>query len=600
MEGNPTAFAYADDGAQDAADIWDGQRSDLGDCANADYESDDSDDTAESGDDAEGSYDDDDNKNYYDLLCTLAADDDEDGSDMVADVAYGDGSRTLACDGLAAGNEDAACGDWPCSDGDNGDDNDDSAWPLQSYVAPNENRGGASGVWCAATNTLPPDVGDLLPVYDDGDDEDTEGRTIDAHALSHYDPAFDLFYASLLAGISPTQPPSDSVVDDDSVAPACTDTTTPQGVGVPPNTADPCDAERSTPIVHSDSAASTAATRGDPAHGSPHAMATEAVSLAHVPIGQANEPEIEACAHIAGGARSPTPDIAQCTVAADDRADGLNESDSDDSVASARDPSAACEAAHDVALSAEAKDDLGSGVDGDNNVSDDVVVGDGGGIDDDEDRQMIASFDSINIPAQPDLPHAAVAPTVEGVPGPDSGPDSDVCFASADHGDAGDQAPAAGGESPPSQVATAIDLAGTLADTPVSAPVSSADSTVTSSATSTPSASSWWSPWSWWSGKAAPAGTASAASDARLKAPGLVLTKADLDSVKLRPVSERGPRPPVAATPDGVLGQLLGLFGGIAAASASTGAPTNGVDCTRPPSVRALVAAMEGASTPLA
>ncbi|AGO82769.1 RNase E G incomplete domain containing protein [Pandoravirus dulcis] len=106
-------------------------------------------------------------------------------------------------------------------------------------------------------------------------------------------------------------------------------------------------------------------------------------------------------------------------------------------------------------------------------------------------------------------------------------------------------------------------------------------------------AGSWWSPWSWWSGKAAPVGTASAASDARLKAPGLVLTKADLDSVRLRPVAARGPRPSPAAEPSGVLGQLLGLFGGVANPDAAASA--GGVDMSSPPSVRALVAAMEGA-----
>ncbi|BCU03975.1 RNase E G incomplete domain containing protein [Pandoravirus japonicus] len=106
-------------------------------------------------------------------------------------------------------------------------------------------------------------------------------------------------------------------------------------------------------------------------------------------------------------------------------------------------------------------------------------------------------------------------------------------------------------------------------------------------------AGSWWSPWSWWSGKTAPVGTASAASDARLKAPGLVLTKADLDSVRLRPVAARGPRPSPAAEPSGVLGQLLGLFGGIA--GPDNAASASGVDLSSPPSVRALVAAMEGA-----
>lgn len=106
-------------------------------------------------------------------------------------------------------------------------------------------------------------------------------------------------------------------------------------------------------------------------------------------------------------------------------------------------------------------------------------------------------------------------------------------------------------------------------------------------------AGSWWSPWSWWSGKTAPAGTASAASDARLKAPGLVLTKADLDSVRLRPVAARGPRPSPAAEPSGVLGQLLGLFGGVA--NPNDAASAGGVDLSSPPSVRALVAAMEGA-----
>ncbi|AGO84596.2 hypothetical protein psal_cds_671 [Pandoravirus salinus] len=103
---------------------------------------------------------------------------------------------------------------------------------------------------------------------------------------------------------------------------------------------------------------------------------------------------------------------------------------------------------------------------------------------------------------------------------------------------------------------------------------------------------SWWSPWSWWSGKSAPAGTASAASDARLKAPGLVLTKADLDSVRLRPVAARGPRPLPVAEPAGVLGQLLGLFGGVGSSTEPTDA---GVDLSSPPSVRALVAAMENA-----
>ncbi|AVK74994.1 RNase E G incomplete domain containing protein [Pandoravirus quercus] len=140
-------------------------------------------------------------------------------------------------------------------------------------------------------------------------------------------------------------------------------------------------------------------------------------------------------------------------------------------------------------------------------------------------------------------------------------------------------------------VATVVEAPIVVVDAPVTA-VAKPEPVATPPAQAAPAeATSWWSPWSWWSGKSAPAGTASAASDARLKAPGLVLTKADLDSVRLRPVAARGPRPSPVAEPVGVLGQLLGLFGGVASSSESA----EGVDLSSPPSVRALVAAMESA-----
>jgi hypothetical protein len=145
---------------------------------------------------------------------------------------------------------------------------------------------------------------------------------------------------------------------------------------------------------------------------------------------------------------------------------------------------------------------------------------------------------------------------------------------------------------PPSESATNADHPDN--GVALAAPAQSAGATLSvavSADTAPASSSSWWSPWSWWSGNNAPAGTASAASDARLKAPGLVLTKADLDSVRLRPVAARGPRPSPMSEPAGVLGQLMFLFGG--ASSASVDATAGGVDASSRPTVRALVAAME-------
>jgi len=122
-----------------------------------------------------------------------------------------------------------------------------------------------------------------------------------------------------------------------------------------------------------------------------------------------------------------------------------------------------------------------------------------------------------------------------------------------------------------------------------------------------PQPSSWWSPWSWWSGggKRAPevpartgeAKTASAAMDARLCAPGIVLTRADLESVKLRPVSERGPKIEDSFGPNGVLGQLLGLFRTTPGDEQQQQQVSDrGVDSSRPPSVRHLISTMEAAS----
>lgn len=571
MDGDDAAFAHANDGDHDATDAWNERRLDNLEGHASASTSDDV--TAESGDDADD-YDVRDN-NYYGLLCSLEMDDNDDiGSDAIVDAVYGDGPHALTREGLVANDADATHGDWPCTDGD------DDMWPLQSYATPDDDNGSAPVVWPAATDTLPSDIGDLLPVYQDLEDLAPDA----ANALGHYDPAFDLFYANALAGISASEALPDGADDGTSVVICAAGADTPtDAMPAPDNESAPgdlCDAKQCAASVHPD----------DPTYIAPMHEATHETSrnmgTEGTPLNRARESEIEPSARTMDDAKLPAHDATQRLVVADDDADDSCGSSTDDGTLSACDSSASQPF---VAVDAVA-DDAAHGDDAIPVPVDCDLVGNGDDVDD-ADRLMIASFDSINIAVQSALsrPDASVVEEKVGSNG-DASTDASLC-----NGGVG----GAGTETPPAGESPTIDPNAASAAPPASAP-EPVPAAATAPSTDSASSKSWWSPWSWWSGKAAPAGTASAASDARLKAPGLVLTKADLDSVKLRPVSERGPRPPVAATPDGVLGQLLGLFGGIAAVSAPPGGSSDGVDSTRPPSVRALVAAMEGASVPLA
>jgi hypothetical protein len=105
-----------------------------------------------------------------------------------------------------------------------------------------------------------------------------------------------------------------------------------------------------------------------------------------------------------------------------------------------------------------------------------------------------------------------------------------------------------------------------------------------------------WLTWLWWGPKPT---DGSCGGKPRPQAPGIALTPAELAAVKLRPASARGPRPQPPTEPNGVLGQLLSLFR--TSAGPDTGiAVERGVDSSRPPSVRELIAAMEGVPSVLA
>ncbi|AVK77265.1 hypothetical protein pmac_cds_577 [Pandoravirus macleodensis] len=581
MEGDRTLLAYANDAGQDATDIWCAQRSDSRERTT---ESTADDATAESGDDVDVC--DDRDNNYYGPLYALIADDDDDlGSDAVADAtSEEDGPRAFAYEGPAAGDDDddATYGDWSRTD------DDDATWPLQSYETPSAQDNDA----------LPSDIGDLLPAY-----QDLEDTAVDAHAsdnvnlLGHYDPAFNLFYANVLASASPIEilPNGNGDDGDDSTAIAmdaiaCLDETPTSSDR--PSSADSDTTEQGIATVCLDGLIDDV-----PVDATISSDASEDVAVAQSDTTQVDEPVIEPCV-CTSDTQSPTPDVEQCVAIVDSVGDGScgPEADPDATRPLAAAEEMADETSHDIATRTTAKPDLSGDV---SNVGDSGNIGDNDdGVDDDDaDQLVIASFDPINVPT----PSAALDPDAlmpekeeEKKADPGSEPNAGAC---AHDGNNGDQA-LPSEESTAPQAAADVESVGASADaSTASEPVETGAAPSTDLASSSSSSSSWWSPWSWWSGKAAPAGTASAASDARLKAPGLVLTKADLDSVKLRPVSNRGPRPPVSPTPDGVLGQLLGLFGGIAAASASDSGSSNGVDNTRPPSVRALVAAMEGVST---
>lgn len=586
MEGDHALFAHASVADHDVTDIWCAQRSDSMEHTT---ESTADDGTADSGDDADVYGDCD--SNYYGPLHALIADDGDDGvgSDAIADVPGEDTPHAFAYDGHAVGDDDtAAYGDWPHTEGD------DATWPLQSYETPSAQDKYAHVAWSVIADTLPSDIGDLLPVYQDIEDPTVGTCAPDnVNALGHYDPAFDLFYANVLAGASPVETLTDGDVDGDSTAVAmdavaCLDEAPTFSGRL--SSVDLDVTERGVAAARLDGPADNVQVDVAIYSDVLEDVAGETAPVAQIDATRANEPAVEPYA-CTPDARSPAFKVEEGVAAVGNVRDGsCGPETCDGSAAIACEPDViqpltaaetTNETTHDITAQTTANPDPCGD---DSHVGDDVGDNDGG--DDDPDQLVIASFDPINVPTQSAALYTdALAPEKEEEKekaDPASEPGAGACVLD---GNTGDQAMPSG-ESVASPAAVAVEPIATGASLPTDSAPSSASSS-----------SSWWSPWSWWSGKAAPAGTASAASDARLKAPGLVLTKADLDSVKLRPVSNRGPRPPVAATPDGVLGQLLGLFGGIAATSAPVGGSSNGVDSTRPPSVRALVAAMEGAST---